>query len=151
MVTITIDEETLIEMLINRLKSWTDDEDTIELFETYYNNMVYDGCFEGSTVDIMSIVDNDYINNTYITTKKEYEKSRNKILKDEIQAYIEENANIYSEEEKEDYVANLKDKIEELKEDYPAFEELECGNICPDNLDGYAIEAISSSAILTSC
>ena len=151
MVTITIDEETLIEMLMDRLKSWTDDEDTIELFETYYDNMVYGGCFDGGKVDVMSIVDNDYVNNTYITTKKEYEKSRNKVLRDEIQAYIKENANTYSEEEKEDWIADLQGKIEELKEDYPAFEELECGNTCPDNLDGYIIEVISSSAILTSC
>lgn len=62
MVNVRIDEETLIEMLIDRLKEWTIDPDTIELFENYYTDIVHGGCFEGAELDISVRVDNDYIN-----------------------------------------------------------------------------------------
>lgn len=36
--------------------------------------MVTSRCFEGCKLDIMSIVDNDYINNLAIISKKDFEK-----------------------------------------------------------------------------
>ena len=62
MVTVTIDEDTLLEMLLDRLEFWTSDESVINLYRDYYEGLVYSGCFEGCTLDIMSIVDNDYVN-----------------------------------------------------------------------------------------
>lgn len=62
MVTVRIDEDDLLDMLINRVEYWTDDYVTIHLFEKYYCNMIEDGCFEGAELNIMGIVDNDYIN-----------------------------------------------------------------------------------------
>ena len=62
MINVSIDEDVLLDLLVERVKYWTDDSDTIELFEQYYTNMVQDGCFEGAELDISVIVDNDYIN-----------------------------------------------------------------------------------------
>lgn len=70
MVTVTIDEDTLLEMLLNRLKFWTSDESVINLYRDYYERFIYPGCFEGCTLDIMSIVDNDYLNNLEAIAKK---------------------------------------------------------------------------------
>lgn len=62
MVTVRIEEDDLLDMLMERVGFWTDDSITLELFEQYYENMVYEGCFEGAELNIMSIVDNDYVN-----------------------------------------------------------------------------------------
>ena len=62
MINVQIDENTLLDLLVERVKYWTDDDDTIELFTDYYQNMIDGGCFEGSEFDPMIIVDNDYVN-----------------------------------------------------------------------------------------
>ena len=62
MATVHIDNETMLEMLMDRVKHWTDDDDTLELYSQYYERMVYGGAFDGCDFDIMQIVDNDYVN-----------------------------------------------------------------------------------------
>ena len=74
MVTVTVDENTLLEMLLDRLEFWTSDEDAINLYRDYYEGLVYSGCFEGCNLDIMSIVDNDYINNFATISKEDFEQ-----------------------------------------------------------------------------
>ena len=74
MVTVTVDEDTLLEMLLDRLRFWTSDEDVINLYRDYYKGLVYSGCFEGCNLDIMSIVDNDYINNLATISKEDFEQ-----------------------------------------------------------------------------
>ena len=74
MVTVTIDEGTLLEMLLDRLEFWTSDESVINLYKDYYEGLVYSGCFEGCTLDIMSIVDNDYCNNLAHIRKEDFEQ-----------------------------------------------------------------------------
>lgn len=74
MVTVTIDENTLLEMLLDRVEYWTSDEDVINLYKNYYEGLVYSGCFEGCTLDIMSIVDNDYVNNLTTISKEDFEQ-----------------------------------------------------------------------------
>ena len=74
MVTVTIDEDTLLEMLLDRLEFWTSDEDVINLYRAYYEGLVYSGSFEGCTLDIMSIVDNDYVNNLTTISKEDFEQ-----------------------------------------------------------------------------
>ena len=69
MVTVTVNEDTLLEMLLNRLKFWISDESEVNLYKDYYEGLAYSGCFEGCKLDIMSVVDNDYIN--YLTTISE--------------------------------------------------------------------------------
>lgn len=62
MINVQIDENTLLDLLVERVKYWTNDNDTIELFTDYYQSMIDGGCFEGSEIDISVIVDNDYVN-----------------------------------------------------------------------------------------
>ena len=63
MVTVQIDESDLLDMLVERVKYWTDEKSTVDLFTGYYQFMVYGGGFDGAYLDVLFIVDNDYINN----------------------------------------------------------------------------------------
>ena len=74
MIAITINEDTLLEMLLDRLEYWTSDEDVINLYRDYYEGLVYSGCFEGCNLDIISIVDNDYLNNLTTISKEDFEQ-----------------------------------------------------------------------------
>lgn len=62
MITVKIEEETAVEMLMERVEYWTDDTLMQELYRKMYENYVYGGCFDDGDFDVMSIVDNDYIN-----------------------------------------------------------------------------------------
>jgi hypothetical protein len=62
MVTVQIDEDTAVDMLMKRLDYWTDDEEVKDLYRKMYESYVGGGCFDGGEFDIMSIVDNDYVN-----------------------------------------------------------------------------------------
>lgn len=74
MITVEIDEDTLLAMLLDRLEFWTSDESVINLYKDYYEGLVYGGCFEGCTLDIMSVVDNDYCNNLTTISKEDFEQ-----------------------------------------------------------------------------
>lgn len=74
MVTVKISEDTLLEMLLDRLKSWTSNESVINLYRDYYEGLVYSGFFEDCTLDIMSIVDNDYCNYLAYISKEDFEQ-----------------------------------------------------------------------------
>ena len=137
-------------MLTNRVKYWTDDEDKLELFEKFYENKVYGGCFNDTELDVMATVDNDYVNNTSITTREEYDKERNEFLRDEIQRFIEENKNQYDDDEQEDYREALKDFIADKLEEAPEFDELETGENNLEYLSGYYIEAKTDNSLLIS-
>lgn len=142
MITIRIDEDTLLEMLVDRVKSWTDDDDTIELFEQYYDHMVYSGCFDSADVDIMSVVDNDYINNLTIVTEEEYKKERAEYIEEQLKddGFYDEDC---TEEEREE-------ARKEYEKDTPTWEELEIGKHNLDFLSGYYIEAKTDNSILMS-
>lgn len=74
MITVTIDEDTLLKMLLDRLEYWTSDESVINLYRDYYAGLIYDGCFEGCALDIMMVVDNDYMNNLTTISKEDFEQ-----------------------------------------------------------------------------
>lgn len=95
MVTVTVDENTLLKMLLNRLEFWTSDESVINLYRDYYEGLVYSGCFEGCELDIMSIVDNDYINILAPIRKEDFEQwGIESEIDDKIVAFNEEE-NLY--------------------------------------------------------
>lgn len=71
MMTIKIDEEKAVTMLVERVSYWTQDSEVIALYEKMYSNYVYGGVFDGGEFDIMAIVDNDYINYTRIMSEGE--------------------------------------------------------------------------------
>lgn len=74
MVTVKVNENTLLEMLLDRVEHWTSNESVINLYRDYYEGLVYSGCFEGCEVDIAMIVDNDYINNLAAISKEDFEQ-----------------------------------------------------------------------------
>lgn len=73
MLNVRISEEEVIEMLVNRVRYWTQDEEVVELYEAYYEDVVYGGCFDGIELNVGLIVDNDYINYSSAITKEEFE------------------------------------------------------------------------------
>lgn len=75
---INIDEEMMLDLLVDRVRYWTNDEDVIELFKKMYENYIYGGCFEGANLEIDAIVDNDYIN--YCSVISECEEGYEDIL-----------------------------------------------------------------------
>ena len=62
MITVKIDNDEALEMLMDRVRDWRSDETTLELFEKMYESYVDSGCFEGGEFDVMKIVDNDVVN-----------------------------------------------------------------------------------------
>lgn len=68
-----IDNYYALDMLIDRLHFWTDDEITLKLFEIYYESMIESGAYEGCEFNVMSIVDNDYINWLDVITEDEFD------------------------------------------------------------------------------
>lgn len=141
-ITVKIDEDTAVDLLVNRVKHWTDDKDTIELFEQFYTSRVECGCFNDGEFDVMSIVDNDYMNNTSITTREEFEKAREEYIEDELESRLED-----LEEDDE----TTEEKIrQELEEETTTWEDLEIGENKLDFLDGDYIEAKTNNCVLTS-
>lgn len=74
MITVKIDEDTLLAVLLNRLKYWTSDEEVINLYRDYYQGLIDSGCFEDCELDIMVIVDNDYVNNLNTISKEDFKQ-----------------------------------------------------------------------------
>ena len=95
MITIIIDEDKFLEMLLDRLEYWTSDEDVIALYRNYYKKLIDCGCFEGCKLDIMSVVDNDYTNNLIVLNKEDFEDYGVKGFEDDkIEAFNKEQ-NLY--------------------------------------------------------
>ena len=93
MINIKIDEDVLLDMLMDRINYWTNDEITYRLFEIYYRESMESGLFEGLTLDIMDIVDNDYINYTRVLTSEEFDEQFS--TPTNILATLEENNKTY--------------------------------------------------------
>ena len=78
MVTVKINDDDLLEMLVNRLDYWTDDSDIKDLYRKMYEHLIDGGCFEGAELNISLIVDNDYIN--YCTIIEDGDENYNKLI-----------------------------------------------------------------------
>ena len=74
MVTVKINEDTLLEMLLDRLEYWTNNKEVINLYRDYYKSLIDSGCFENCELDIMVIVDNDYLNNLKTISKEDFKQ-----------------------------------------------------------------------------
>lgn len=59
---IYVDNDEFLDMLIDRVKHWTEDPDVVGLYAKMYENYIEDGIFENTNASISEIVDNDYIN-----------------------------------------------------------------------------------------
>ena len=95
MVTVTVDEDALLEMLLDRLEYWTSDESVKKLYKDYYEGLVYSGCFEGCKLDIGIIVDNDYVNNLKAISKEDFETWNIESEKDDRIVALNEEEDLY--------------------------------------------------------
>ena len=144
MITVKIDEDDLLDMLMDRVGYWTDDKDTLDLFEQYYDHMVNGGCFDGAELDIMSIVDNDYINNTTIVTREEFEKERSLYIEEQMKS---DGYDLNDEDlTKEEY----DEALQQYEDDTPTWDDLETGEHNLEFLSGYYIEAKTDNSMLIS-
>lgn len=61
-INVKVDEEVALDMLMERVAHWTDDDVTTNLYRQMYEHYIEGGCFEGVEFDVALIVDNDYVN-----------------------------------------------------------------------------------------
>lgn len=73
-INVKVEKDDVIDLLVNRVRFWTDNEDVVDLFRQMYENYVEEGVFDELNVDL--IVDNDYVNNCRVIEKgdEEFEK-----------------------------------------------------------------------------
>lgn len=73
---VKIEKNDALNMLVERVEYWTQDKDEIALFEKMYDDYIFNGCFDGGEFDVISIVDNDWVNYTAIIRPedKDFEK-----------------------------------------------------------------------------
>lgn len=62
MVTVKIEENDLLEMLVERVKFWDRSEAEANLYKKMYESEIDAGIFEDAELDINLIVDNDVVN-----------------------------------------------------------------------------------------
>lgn len=62
MVKILMNERDVIDLLVERVAVWEENEDIKTLYELMYTDYVDGGCFDGIELDVNLIVDNDVIN-----------------------------------------------------------------------------------------
>lgn len=70
MITITLDDNELINLLMQRLSYWTNDTEVLILYNNYFNYLIDNGAmyvFDG----IISYIDNLYVNETAVSTQDE--------------------------------------------------------------------------------
>ena len=59
---VQIDNDTALDLLIDRLQQWTDDTEIVKLYEQMYENYIESGAFDGGELNVSLIVDNDWVN-----------------------------------------------------------------------------------------
>lgn len=73
LVNVKIESEDLVDLLMNRLKVWTQDETILELYRKMYEDYCDSGCWDGCEFDVMQIVDNDWVNYCKIIDESDVE------------------------------------------------------------------------------
>ena len=75
MIRINMDDQTALDLMVKRVRYWTDDENKILLYGKMYDRMIDDGTLsmimDCQGCDYTCVVDNDYINNCAMLTKGE--------------------------------------------------------------------------------
>lgn len=72
-ISVIMDETTLLCLLEREFEKWDLDASVEDLFMSYYEDNI--DMFEGMEFDPRAIVDNDYINNYSVYTKREIEEN----------------------------------------------------------------------------
>lgn len=71
MINIQIDEEDLLDLLMQRVRDWTENANILNLYKQYLKDLIDGGCFEGANLDISLLIDNLYVNDTQIMDKED--------------------------------------------------------------------------------
>ena len=73
MINMYMDEQTALDLIVKRIRRWTDDENKIMLYSKMYDRMIDDGTLsmimDCQGCDYTHIVDNDYFNNCAVITR----------------------------------------------------------------------------------
>lgn len=80
LVNVQMERYELLELLMDRVKYWKEDQDIIDLYEKMYSNYIDNNAFCNITLNVMDIVDNDIINYCEVITKQEYPNDFEKLL-----------------------------------------------------------------------
>lgn len=80
-ITVEIDEDEALDMLMNRLKHWTNDRVAYDLYEQMYESYIDGGAFDGDTFNVMQIVDNDWVNYCEVVEPGDDEHHYDELLK----------------------------------------------------------------------
>ena len=148
MINIQMDSDDMVQALVDRVGYWTDDREVIDLFEQYYEYAVDNSYFDGSEFDVMSIVDNDYVNNTSIMTREEFDEAREK----HIQEYLDLDGFTEDNLEEGETLEDLKQQREEARQEYeentPTWEDVQESRKIPVFLDIEYIEAMTDKLML---
>ena len=70
MINVQIDETTLLNLFIDRLKCWTSDADVLGLYEDCLVELIDSGYFDGTELGIDVFVDNLFVNDTTIMNRE---------------------------------------------------------------------------------
>lgn len=109
MVTVKIEENDLLNLLMVRVEQWNSTETALDLYEKMYTSEIDAGCFEGAELDVNLIVDNDVIN--YCSIVEEGDSEFGNIL----QCYKEQGLGDISTMEENcgyDYIEAVNDEVE---------------------------------------
>ena len=87
---VTIDNDTALEMLMDRVCFWTDYDEEIALYEQYYTKAIENGDFNGMEFDVQTIVDNDYINNFEFGTIDEIKEQFSDFTESNVYAQVDD-------------------------------------------------------------
>lgn len=95
MITVTLENDEALDMLMDRLEVWTQDKEVQNLYEKMYESYIDGGVFDGGSFNVMEIVDNDWVNYCSVVTKEECnEKDWDKL----VQLYFDGERDISCEE-----------------------------------------------------
>ena len=75
MINVQIDETYLLDLFMNRLEYWENAESVLALYRDYLEILIYGGCFENAILNIETIIDNLYVNDTTIMDKEELDRN----------------------------------------------------------------------------
>jgi hypothetical protein len=78
-ITVKINKDNLLDMLLNRCDVWGTSRENKDLFEKMYSNYIDSGVFNEAELNIMVIVDNDVIN--YTTILEDEDEDFQEVLK----------------------------------------------------------------------
>ncbi len=101
---ILINGDTLVELLMDRLvTAWNpSDPDIVEIYRQYYTDMVENGVYDDAEFDVMTIVDNDWVNYTDIYAPED--------------AALEYDLEMSSEPDTDEYIDDVIEALEDMGE-----------------------------------